>query len=163
MESIINSIRNLFTTYGFRCASIAVATILIVNLIKKPIVKKANELMQKSGIDKSVVTKNITFLPVVVAFVLETLVTLVCAKFDFLALDFGYIASCSVMYGALSIATYESVKKHLEAYASSKNVIENKSNKTPKPSLLQQKTDNVESEQNIETGVDVPVHFDVNG
>ena len=163
MENIINSIRNLFTTYGFRCASIVVATILIVNLIKKPIVKKANDLAQKSGMDKSVVTKNLTFLPVAVAFVLETVVTLVCAKFDFLALDFGRITSCAVTYGALAIATYESVKKHLEAYASAKNCSVEKGEKITVSASPTQNSDKEKNTQNSETAEDVPVHFDVNG
>lgn len=171
MENIINSIKNLFTTYGFRCASIVVATILIVNLIKKPIVKKANELMQSTGVDKSVVTKNITFLPVVVAFVLETLVTLVCEKFDFRALNFGTITSCAITYGALAIATYESIKKHLEAYASNKNstqngtvaVAEKSSKKVNKETKLTQNGTDANCEQNCKTTDSVPVHFDING
>ena len=171
MENIINSIKNLFTTYGFRCASIVVATILIVNLIKKPIVKKANELMQSTGVDKSVVTKNITFLPVVVAFVLETLVTLVCEKFDFRALNFGTITSCAITYGALAIATYESIKKHLEAYASNKNstlnsgvtVAEKLSEKVNKETKLTQNEGGVNCEQSSKTTDSVPVHFDING
>ncbi len=121
MDNIISSIRNLFSTYGFKAGAIIVLTILIVNLLKKPIVRLADKVTKESGLDKSVITKYITALPVFVAFVLDFGVSLVLVSFDFTALDFGEIIANAVLYGALAIATYESVKKQLEAYASSKN------------------------------------------
>ncbi|MBE6132945.1 MAG: hypothetical protein E7180_06110 [Erysipelotrichaceae bacterium] len=76
---------------------------------------------EKTGYDKSVITKNITFIPVGVAFILVVLVNLILVKFNFAALDWSEIASTSVVYASVAIATYESVKKQLEAYASKKN------------------------------------------
>ena len=121
MEGIINSVRNLFGTYGFHAAAIVLATIAVVNVVKRPLVKKAEELAARTGIDKSVVTKNVTIIPVAVAFVIELVVAVIAARFDFRAVDYGKVVTTSVLYGALAIATYESVKKQLRAYAASLN------------------------------------------
>ena len=121
MEGIINSVRNLFGTYGFHAATVVLATIAVVNVVKRPLVKKAEELAARTGIDKSVVTKNVTIIPVAVAFVIELVVAVIAARFDFRAVDYGKVVTTSVLYGALAIATYESVKKQLRAYAASLN------------------------------------------
>lgn len=121
MEGIINSVRNLFGTYGFHAAAVVLATIAVVNVVKRPLVKKAEELAARTGIDKSVVTKNVTIIPVAVAFVIELVVAVIAARFDFRAVDYGKVVTASVLYGALAIATYESVKKQLRAYAASLN------------------------------------------
>lgn len=121
MEGIINSVRNLFGTYGFHAAAVVLATIAVVNVVKRPLVKKAEELAARTGIDKSVVTKNVTIIPVAVAFVIELVVAVITARFDFRAVDYGKVVTTSVLYGALAIATYESVKKQLRAYAASLN------------------------------------------
>ena len=132
MDSIINSIKSLFTTYGFRASAVIVATIALVNLIKIPIVKKAKKIEEQSGVDKSIITRFITLLPILVAFVLETLIELILNGFNFGAVDYGDICSKSALYGALAVATYEGVKKQLEAYATKKNgkitLISSKSN-----------------------------------
>lgn len=130
MEGIINSVRNLFGTYGFHAAAVVLATIVVVNIVKRPLVKKAELLAEKTGVDKSVVTKNVTVIPVVVAFVIELVAALVAARFDFRSVDYSAAASAAVLYGALAIATYESVKKQLRAYAASvngKNAVQEKS------------------------------------
>lgn len=121
MEGIINSVRNLFGTYGFHAAAVVLATIAVVNVVKRPLVKKAEELAARTGIDKSVVTKNVTIIPVAVALVIELVVAVIAARFDFRAVDYGKVVTTSVLYGALAIATYESVKKQLRAYAASLN------------------------------------------
>lgn len=121
MEGIINSVRNLFGTYGFHAAAVVLATIAVVNVVKRPLVKKAEELAARTGIDKSVVTKNVTIIPVAVAFVIELVVAVIAARFDFRAVDYGKVVTTSVLCGALAIATYESVKKQLRAYAASLN------------------------------------------
>lgn len=121
MEGIINSVRNLFGTYGFHAAAVVLATIAVVNVVKRPLVKKAEELAARTRIDKSVVTKNVTIIPVAVAFVIEFVVAVIAARFDFRAVDYGKVVTTSVLYGALAIATYESVKKQLRAYAASLN------------------------------------------
>ena len=127
MDNIINSIRSLFSTYGFRATAVIVATIIIVNLIKKPIVAKAKQIQAQSGVDKAVITKNITALPVLVAFALELLIEITINKFNFAVIDFSALVANAVLYGALAVATYEGVKKQLEAYSAKKNE-ENTSN-----------------------------------
>lgn len=121
MESIVNSVRSLFANYGFRAASIVIATVIVVNFIKKPIVRKAVSISERFGTDKAVITKYITALPVAVAFVIEFGVSLIAAGFDFAAVDYATVLSRAVLYGALAVATYESVKKQMEAYAAKKN------------------------------------------
>ena len=121
MDSVINSIRSLFSTYGFRATAVIVATIIIVNLIKKPIVAKAKAYQNETGLDKAVITKSITVLPVVVAFVLEFLIELTINNFAFMAIDFATVGANAVLYGALAVATYEGVKKQLEAYSAKRN------------------------------------------
>ncbi len=119
MEGIINSVRSLFGNYGFHAAAVVLATVIVVNVVKRPLVRKAALIAEKTGVDKSVVTKNVTIIPVVVAFVIELASALIAARFNFRAVDYGAVASASVLYGALAIATYESVKKQLRAYAAS--------------------------------------------
>ena len=121
MESIVNSVRSLFANYGFRAASIVIATVIVVNFIKKPIVRKAVSISERLGTDKAVITKYITALPVAVAFVIEFGVSLIAAGFDFAAVDYATVLSRAVLYGALAVATYESVKKQMEAYAAKRN------------------------------------------
>lgn len=121
MERIVNSVRSLFANYGFRAASIVIATVIVVNFIKKPIVRKAVSISERFGTDKAVITKYITALPVAVAFVIEFGVSLIAAGFDFAAVDYATVLSRAVLYGALAVATYESVKKQMEAYAAKKN------------------------------------------
>lgn len=119
MEGIINSVRSLFGNYGFHAAAVVLATVVVVNVVKRPLVRKAALIAEKTGVDKSVVTKNVTIIPVAVAFVIELASALIAARFNFRAVDYGAVASASVLYGALAIATYESVKKQLRAYAAS--------------------------------------------
>lgn len=117
MEEIVNSLRTLFATYGFRAGAIVVLTLIVVNLVKKPVVKKAEALSARTGVDKSVITRYVTFLPVLVALVLELAAELITTRFALSSLDLGKLVSSSILYGALATATYESVKKQLEAYA----------------------------------------------
>ena len=119
MEGIINSVRSLFGTYGFHAAAVVLATVVVVNFVKRPLVRKAVTIAEKTGVDKSVITKNVTVIPVAVAFVIELTAALIGSRFNFRAVDYGAVASASVLYGALAIATYESVKKQLRAYAAS--------------------------------------------
>ncbi len=121
MESIVNSMKSLFENYGFRAASIVVATVIIVNFVKKPIVRRAELVADKAGVDKSVITKYITALPVAVAFIIEFFVSLVAGGFNVFTVDYAAVLSRAVLYGALAVATYESVKKQMEAYAAKKN------------------------------------------
>lgn len=114
MEQVFGSINSLFARYGARSAAIVLATVAIVNLLKKPFVAKA----RRAGVpDKSVYTRYVTFLPMLVAGVLAFLCDLTAARFDFSQLDAAKIMRDALTLGALAIALYESVKKQLEAYS----------------------------------------------
>ena len=160
MEGIINSVSKLFGTYGFRSATIVIATVVIVNLIKKPIVKKAERLAADCGLDKSIVTKYITVLPVGVAFVLELLTELVLNKFAVFNIDYAAVATSAVLYGGLAI---ESVKKQLEAYAAKHNstasAVEKKEKESDPAEDGSAETDSASPEKNS----DATVTFSANG
>ncbi len=121
MDSILNSLKSLFTTYGFRAAAIIVATVAVVNLIKIPIIKAAERKQTQTGVDKSTITKFITLLPIAVSFVLELIIELIVHRFAITEVGYSQLFSNAILYGALSVATYEGVKKQLEAYAAKKN------------------------------------------
>lgn len=116
MQEIVTSVKNTFSTYGFKAAIIVILTVIIVNLIKKPILKKVGQAVIKQGYDKAIVTKNFTYIVFVVAFVLDFIVEIVMAKFNFYNVNVMEILSQSAIYGGLSIGLYETVKIHLEAY-----------------------------------------------
>ncbi len=121
MQNVINEIKNLFSTYGFKAVAIVVLTTVLVNLIKKPIVKKFVSVAESKGYDKSLVTKNFTYTAFVVAVILEFLSQIILNAFNFYAIDFAQVISTGIIYGGMSIALYETVKLELKAYSSKKN------------------------------------------
>ncbi len=121
MDSFINSVKSLFSTYGFKAAAIVVATVVIVNLIKKPLMAYARKRAAMLKTDKSIVTKYVTVLPIVVSFVLTFCVELVIARFEICAIDWSDLSASALLYSALAVALYESVKKQFEAYAAECN------------------------------------------
>ena len=120
MEGAINSVKQLFTAYGFRAGAIIVATVIIVNLLKKPILKRGEALIKKLGGDKSVISKYFVYLPIVVAFVLNFAVEVVACRFNFYLLDFESLCASAVLYGGLAVSVYETVKIQLKAYLAKK-------------------------------------------
>lgn len=141
MENIINNVANLFKTYGFQATTIIILTIIVVNLIKKPVIKKAESFARLTGYDKALITKNITFLPIAVSFLIIVVVNVIVVKFNFAVLEWGKMTSEAVIYGAVAIATYETSKKHLEAYASKtkdvKKIPEEEKKEETKDEILQ--------------------------
>lgn len=121
MENIINSIKTLFSTYGFEAATIILLTIVLVNILKKPIVKHAEKIALRTGMEKSVVTRYITLIPFAVAFLLTFFWSSVENDFRMMTLDYGEIVSSSILYAGLSVATYEMIKKQMQAYAAKSN------------------------------------------
>ncbi|MDR0426423.1 MAG: hypothetical protein LBH24_04535 [Clostridiales bacterium] len=120
METIVKSVGDLFTRYGARSALVILLTIVLVNLIKKPVYKKAGAYLAAKGCDKNVVTRYVTLLPVPVAFVLDLAAELFATGFALGAIVWPDMLSRAVLYGGLAIATYEGVKKQLQAYAAQK-------------------------------------------
>ncbi|MBQ8749362.1 MAG: hypothetical protein IJZ29_02730 [Clostridia bacterium] len=121
MEEIILSIESLFANYGFKTGVVVMLSIFIVEIIKKPIVKKAEAYSLKSGLDKSIITKYLSFLPLGSVFVINLLWELVCIDFNFALLDFNSLLSTSLVMASITIATYEVLKKYLQAYCSKQN------------------------------------------
>lgn len=117
MSEIVNSLTKLFSTYGFKAGCIIVCVIILVNIIKKPITKKALKLSESLGYDKSIVTRYISLMPVGVAFVLTAAIELICQKFSFSAVSWKDVVANSVLYSAIAVALYETIKKQLQAYA----------------------------------------------
>lgn len=121
MDSLINSLRMLFSTYGLRAATIIMVSVLLVNLVKKPIVKYGEKLMEKRGLDKSVATRYVSFLPFAFTVLLNVLWACFSQGFRVIEIDWSEVLSSGLIYGAVAIATYETVKKHLQAYAAKVN------------------------------------------
>lgn len=121
MESIIANIKNLFTTYGFEATSIIVLTVILVNIIKRPIVAYGKRLAQANGLNKAIVTKNIAILPFAVAFILTLLFALIQVSFKFALINWQEVSASSFIYAGLAVSTYEIGKKQLEAYATKVN------------------------------------------
>lgn len=122
MESIINLIKSLFGTYGVKVATIVLLTILFVNLIKKPIVSAAEKYALKHNCDKSIITRYLCLLPFVVAFLISLIWELILTNFDFSIIDYELLITNVLLYGSLSIATFETLKLQFEAYATKKEL-----------------------------------------
>jgi Na+/H+-translocating membrane pyrophosphatase len=122
MENIISGIRGLFENYGGQVALIILATILITNLLKKPILRIGQEIATKKGIDKSVITRFIPLIPLGICFILLFFVKLFNSGFNFGEIEWGLLVAEATSYSAVSIGTYEILKKQFEAYATQKNV-----------------------------------------
>ena len=103
-----------------------VATTAIVWVLKIPIKNKANSLVDFANskglnIDKAVITNNICFLPFAVGFILFAVKELIIMLVDGSVYDIAEVMSCAVIYGALSITTYEMINIQMKKYRSSKD------------------------------------------
>jgi len=123
MESILNQIRNLIETYGFQMTLLITLVIALTNFTKKPIMNYAIKFAEKSGYDKSLVTKYVVFIPLFYVFILLVLLELITKGPSGMLWD--EIMSNTPIYTAVSISTYEVGKKFLQSYASKKNVVQN--------------------------------------
>ena len=120
MHDIINYLKALFETHGFKVAVIVLLTILLVNILKKPIIKKAENYAKKYDCDKSVITKYLTILPYIVSFIISFIWELIIVNFVFNQIDYEMLLTNVFMYGSLSIASFETLKLQFEAYAAKK-------------------------------------------
>lgn len=129
---IIQWIKSLLADYGAINVIIMLLTIFITNLIKKPIVNHADDFVSSAKkllnmeVDKSVITSNIVYIPIGVAFVLYFVYTVVSAKFNFALISWAQLVSNSVVYGMLSMSIYEIGKAKLKSFISKKNYKEAK-------------------------------------
>ena len=129
---IINWIKQLLVDYGAINVIIMLLTIFITNLIKKPIVNHAEDFVKNAkkmtglDVDKSVITSNIIYIPVGVAFILYFVYTVIVNKFNFYVISWTALVSDSVVYGMLSMSIYEIGKAKLKSYLGKKTYNEAK-------------------------------------
>lgn len=120
MQETFERLCALVGAFGAGKVALVATVIAVVQLIKRPIVRLA-EKKAACGVDKSVITRYVSALPVVVAFIIEAAVALIRGGFDFAAIDAGALLRAAAADGALAVAVYECAKKQLEAYAAKKN------------------------------------------
>lgn len=120
METIIESISQVFTSYGMITGLIIFGTIISVNLVKAPIKRAAEKYAQKNGLDKAVITQYLVFLPIIFSFIFTLLSSLINVKFQFASIDWSILLSQVTVNSTASIAVYESIKKAMDAYVSKK-------------------------------------------
>lgn len=127
MEQFTNWLISVYQSYGFRAFLVIILTIVITNLTKHPIVKKAEKYALDYNADKSVITKWIALLPYAYAFILNAIFVVVLAainkQWD---VDWGKYIGDSALFASLSVAGFEIGKKCLESYVSKKNDKEGK-------------------------------------
>lgn len=108
---------HIYDSYGFKAIIVIVLTIVITNLIKRPILKKAETYALKYNCDKSVITKWIALIPYGVAFTLNLIFVIVLAavhhNWD---ISWRVYISDSALFATLSVAGFEIGKKCLESY-----------------------------------------------
>lgn len=128
----VNWIKSLVVDYGAINVIIMIATIIITNLIKKPIVNKADDFVATAkkltdlDVDKSVITSNICYIPIGVAFVLYFIYYIIMVKFDFTALQWSDLVSHAITFGLMSTSIYEIGKIQLKSFLSKKTFNEAK-------------------------------------
>lgn len=121
MDNLTNWLINIYNSYGFKALVVIVLTIVVTNLIKRPIVKHAETYARKYNVDKSVVTKWIALIPYALAFSINLVFVVIMAatKQDWNIQWPSYISD-SALFASLSIAGFEVGKKCLESYVSRK-------------------------------------------
>ena len=121
---IISWVNSLLVDYGAVNVIIMFLVIVITNLIKKPIINKADTFVKQAktlldvDVDKSVITSNIVYIPIGVALVLYTLWNIIYVGFDFTQIVWSAVISDSLVYGMLSISVFDILKNKLKAYIS---------------------------------------------
>ena len=128
----VNWIKSLVVDYGAINVIIMIATIIITNLIKKPIVNKADDFVATAkkltnlDVDKSVITSNICYIPIGVAFVLYFIYYIIMVKFDFTVMQWSDLVSHAITFGLMSTSIYEIGKIQLKSFLSKKTFNEAK-------------------------------------
>jgi len=117
-------ISKFLLNYGLGGLIIAIITIILTGLIKSPIKKKLEEKAEKIGLDKSVYTKWLSFLPLVIAFIGCIINVSACNNWanPFItgAFDWKICLSETVAVWGLSVAFYETGDNFLKSIISKK-------------------------------------------
>lgn len=129
---LVNWIKTLVVDYGAINVIIMLLIIIVTNLIKKPIIEKADEFVATAkrltdiDVDKSVITSNICYIPIGISFVLYFIYYLVLVKFDFAAFAWSTWVSTSITFGLLSTSVYEIGKIKIKSFLGKKSYTEAK-------------------------------------
>jgi len=121
---IISWVNSLLVDYGAVNVIIMFLIIIITNIIKKPIVNKADAFVKQAkalldvDVDKSVITSNIVYIPIGVALILYTGWNIIYVGFDFSQIVWTSVLSDAVVYGMLSISIFDILKNKVKAYVS---------------------------------------------
>lgn len=153
---ILTWVESLLTDYGAVNVIIMFLVILFTNLIKKPIVNKAEEFVAKAkqllniDVDKSVITSNIIYIPIGISLILYTMWNIIYAGFDFSQIVWSSVISDAFVYGMLSISIFEVFKSKIKSYTS-KNTY--KDAKEQLAALESAAKNNTETESTVNTEV----------
>jgi len=127
MEDFTAWLIGVYQSYGFRAFAVIVATIILTNIAKRPIVKAAENYARGYNVDKSVVTKWIALLPYAFAFAINLVITIIfAAKSGNWNIEWVKYIGDSSLFATVSIAGFEVGKKCLESYISKKQQKEGK-------------------------------------
>lgn len=132
MEEVLQWIQKLLTDYGAVNVIIMVLAIILTNLIKRPIVNKAESFVESAkkltgvDVDKSVITSFICIIPIAICFIFYFIYGLIQINWNIAELDWSQVLSNAVIYGFLSISIFETAKGFIKAYISKKNYNEAK-------------------------------------
>lgn len=121
MEDFTAWLLGVYQSYGFRAFAVIIATIILTNITKRPIVKAAENYARGYNVDKSVVTKWIALLPYGYAFALNLIATVLLAlKSGDWNIEWAKYIGDSSLFATVAIAGFEVGKKCLQSYISKK-------------------------------------------
>ena len=158
MEEVLQWIQKLLVDYGAVNVIIMVLAIILTNLIKRPIVKKADSFVESAkkltgiDVDKSVITSFLCIIPIVLCFIFYFFYGLIQIDWKIAELDWSQVLSNAVVYGMLSISIFETVKGFVKAYISKKSYNEAKKQiEESKTDSLDETTDLLNSDSSEES------------
>lgn len=125
MEDFLSTFSSIFTNYGVKTFIIVFLTIILVNIIKKAIIKKATNYAQAHNCDKSIITCYITYIVLIIVFVLNLLYELVVTKFNFTLINWTNYVYSSFTLASISIGTFETIKKQIQGFTARKQLSQN--------------------------------------
>lgn len=111
----------LFKSYGF-IAILIILVMLLTSLIKNKFLKKAIEKAEAKGYDKTLVTKNVMYIPYVLAFLIYFIYYLITIKFNFELFNIKDVIDNTIIIALAAIALYEQIKLQIEAHRLKKEV-----------------------------------------
>lgn len=122
---LLNWIASLFTTYGGVNVLIMIAIIILTNLIKRPILAKAESLVEYGKkhnivIDKSVITSNIVYIPFGLGLIFYSIYALITTGFNFAEVHWDIVVANATLYGAVAQTIYNIGKDKIKAFLSGK-------------------------------------------